>query len=233
MKLFKLPVLKHWSYLADFIVIVLGIVVAFSLNTYWNNMQNRKVELRLLNDLKEEALINLDEMIPVQNRLDSIKINGLKIINLISPQANNLSADKFYKLVSVVASFVTYDATNAVKEAIVHNNDIDLIQNRDLQRELNILPAKLNDYVEDELFMRNVLLYYLRPYLYKNFPIYSIQFRPTHFNISTKEVLRDKEFESYIWRMMSQAENANKEMNDYKSHIKELIQLIDMELANR
>ena len=46
MKLFKLPVLKHWSYLADFIVIVLGIIVALSLDNWNQERINKKEEIK-------------------------------------------------------------------------------------------------------------------------------------------------------------------------------------------
>jgi hypothetical protein len=42
-KLFKLPVLKHWSYLADLIVVIAGILIAFALNN-WNEARKEVVQ---------------------------------------------------------------------------------------------------------------------------------------------------------------------------------------------
>ena len=50
MKLFK-PVFKHWSYLADLVVIILGIVIALSLDAWWQDKQDRKMEQNYLNQL--------------------------------------------------------------------------------------------------------------------------------------------------------------------------------------
>ena len=50
MKLFK-PIFKHWSYLADFLVIVLGIVVALSLDNWNQEKINKKEESIFLQEL--------------------------------------------------------------------------------------------------------------------------------------------------------------------------------------
>ena len=49
MKIFK-P-LKHWSYLADFVVIVAGILVAISVDNWNQNRQDRKLEQQYLEQL--------------------------------------------------------------------------------------------------------------------------------------------------------------------------------------
>ncbi len=84
MKLFK-PVLKHWSYLADFIVIVLGIVVALSLDNWNENRKKSKSEsvyyCRILEDfeLDKEIISELYE-----NAENRIKISKNLLLDLHS-----------------------------------------------------------------------------------------------------------------------------------------------------
>ncbi|MFC2128351.1 hypothetical protein ACFLRR_00610 [Bacteroidota bacterium] len=59
MKLFKLPVLNHWSYLADLVVIVLGIIIALSLDAWWQEKQDRKLERKYLISLKVDLKADL------------------------------------------------------------------------------------------------------------------------------------------------------------------------------
>jgi len=58
MKLFKLRVLKHWSYLADFVLIVLGIILALSLDCHLNTI----LFLKLTNRLVVKALCQSNDL---------------------------------------------------------------------------------------------------------------------------------------------------------------------------
>lgn len=57
MRIFK-PPFKHWSYLADLVVIILGIVIALSLDAWWQNKQDRKLEQHYLEKLYVEFKAN-------------------------------------------------------------------------------------------------------------------------------------------------------------------------------
>jgi hypothetical protein len=80
MKLFK-PILKHWSYLADFVVIVLGILVALSLDNWNTERQRKKEEIQFLKEIRKtlekdqiDAQVNIRQHQKSINAIDSLFI---------------------------------------------------------------------------------------------------------------------------------------------------------------
>jgi len=60
MKLFR-PILKHWSYLADFVVIVLGILVALSMDNWNTERQRKKEEIQFLKEVRKTLEKDLND----------------------------------------------------------------------------------------------------------------------------------------------------------------------------
>ncbi|MBT4408826.1 MAG: hypothetical protein HOC82_03205, partial [Bacteroidetes bacterium] len=82
MKLFK-PIFKHWSFLADFIVIVAGILVAISLDNWNQDRQDRKMEQQYLEQLYVDfSETNLRLTKNNNTTLESVA-NMVKVINII------------------------------------------------------------------------------------------------------------------------------------------------------
>ena len=231
MKFFKIPQLNVWSALLDLVVVILGILVAFTLNNWWQNRNNRSIEQDLLSSLRDEIYINLEEMEPLFNRFDSTLTLTDKLLDYIGPDADELPTDDFWTLISPCLGITTFDATNSVKSSIISNGEIRYIRNDIIQQELQLLPAKLRDYLEDEDFTREEIQNYFKPYIRNIFPTYSLEFRPNHFNISTKNTLRDPKFDSYVGGIRFRQTIMEMELNDYKDHLITLLEAVEIELG--
>ena len=124
MKLFKLPKFNIWSALVDLIIVILGILIAFTLNTWWINRQNQSIERDLLMNLRDEVKLDKSEIELVINRIDSIRLSAEQLLSFVGPDAEEMPADKFWQFLKPCLGKMTYDGTNTVQSSIVNNGDI-------------------------------------------------------------------------------------------------------------
>jgi len=134
MKLFK-PIFKHWSYLADFVVIVAGIVVALSLDAWWQDKQDRKLEheymIRLHRDF-QESKNNLENGAALMRNCRDDAIQLLQVIHG-ERKFNNDSVKEWLYRSLYIRTFRMVDGTY---KSLIQSGKLGLITNETLNSNL-------------------------------------------------------------------------------------------------
>jgi len=241
MKLFKLPVLKHWSYLADFIVIVLGIVVALSLDSWWQNKQDRKLEqeylVRLYNDFKITLKeVSKDFEIQKQSNYD-IK----KIFKAIHKEVK-INNDSVRKWMINGGRGVTINIADGTYQSLINSGNLGLITNDSLNSKLasygslvnsgrvkadnhSLLSRQLN---QSSLFLENIGVYSL----------YSEHIRQSRnlplenkFSIDFSKLINEQWFNSYISEIYVFKRNIVLVLSRLRNVTEEILELLKSELG--
>jgi len=133
MKTLKLSSFKHWSYLVDFLVIVLGILVALALNNWNTEKQRKNAEFEFLREVQktlgkdlEDAQINL---LHHQRCIDSIDSLFLAFDNHVP--YNESMIPHFSRLLSTMIFLQTEGPLN-----VLQSKGFELISNDSIRGSL-------------------------------------------------------------------------------------------------
>ena len=160
MKLFK-PIFKHWSYLADLVVIILGIVIALSLDAWWQNRQDRKLEQHYL----EQLYVDFKETDKTLTAYANITNNRFeKIIYLINAihDGSEFSHDTIPYILFEGLSSLPFAIQDGTFRSLIHSGHIALIQNDSIRTQLASYQGRIDVDIQklqsDYIFLKSIQL---------------------------------------------------------------------------
>jgi len=163
---------KYLKYaIGEIILVVIGILIALSLNNWKEDLDNRGEETRILNGLKQEFEVNLSEV----NR--NIKLNtmskesSIDLINLIrteNPFDNYRHVDS---LLYAVYMFGSFDAQTGLIDEVISSGKLSIIKDTKLRDRLTSFSGLLDNAEEDYIIRSNYYMGQIIPYLSKYFSL--------------------------------------------------------------
>ena len=143
---------QKWAeYLLEIIVIMFGILGAFTLNNWNEERKNRKLEIAYLKNVNEEFkgnLIqfnqNLEEHLEIAESCDSLQASFPITIDNWESFKNNIIR---------VLRGKTFDPSYSSIESLINSSSIDIISNAELKILLLSWPKTLEDWKEEEIML--------------------------------------------------------------------------------
>jgi hypothetical protein len=157
--------------IGEIILVVIGILIALSLNNWKEDLDNRGEETRILNGLKQEFEVNLSEV----NR--NIKLNtstvesSIALIELIrseNPFANYRHVDS---LLYVAYMFGSFDAQTGLIDEVISSGKLSIIKDTELRDRLTSFSGVLDNAEEDYTIRIDYYMDEIIPYLSKYIPL--------------------------------------------------------------
>jgi len=212
MKLFK-PIFKHWSYLADLVVIILGIVIALSHDAWWQNKQDRRLEKHYLGQLYTEFIESETILTKDYNLRLSRKESAIRILKTIHEDLN-MPVDS----IGIQLLHSRYNTSVAIVDgtykALIQSGHISLISNDSLRSKLasygkkvDIDMSRLNITMEASLnlWMSNFVFDEIGDIVGLNSP----EFRKSNYGLSEYKysvdylsLLKDKRLSSFVEKVL-------------------------------
>ena len=164
--------LKYTRYaIGEILLVVVGILIALSINT-WN--EDRKLadeEQYLLTELLSEFNTNLNK-IKEDQFLNSNNQNGaIEILDLIQNKTLKNNEQKLDSLFMIVFSYGSFNPSTGVLNEIINSGKLRILKNDTLRNKLSQWPGWIENQQEDIDIRREQLNYYVEPYYVKNAPM--------------------------------------------------------------
>jgi len=237
--------------IGEIILVVIGILIALSINNWSENGKDRAQEQELLSQLQSEFQSNLEQLDQKTDLRNLMLSSSLKLLrNIDHPETRN--ADSITKYISLTAISPTFDP---IVNDINSSGRIQLLQNKNLKERLARWTTEVIQVTEEEqnwIFIRNngympmldqkgLIRDLLNQYWKDNV---SSTF---HLDIGTKteidlgnskkengilNLLDDVQFESYIAQCASYAKITNSQAVSLRQRIVEMLDLIEQDLDN-
>lgn len=150
------------------VVIVGSILLAFSLDAWWDN-QNREDELREQLEVVTREMQSAREAL--QRALDAHDMNAHLAAHLTSalgrvPEGSEVVVSD--TLVGPLLPQVTADVTTGSLDAFIAAGGLELIEDVDIRRHLLDWPTRIQDLLDDETYLRNFAAAELASFLRAN-----------------------------------------------------------------
>jgi hypothetical protein len=139
--------------IGEIVLVMIGILLALQVNTWNNDRQLKKDELKVLKSLKEEFNENLKNF-DIAYKFHSNRKKAIE--TLIASNHRELSLDSLRRLDGNINNNYTFDAFQGIYNSVINSGKIGLISNDSLKIKIARFQDLLNDYKEEET---NVMLF--------------------------------------------------------------------------
>jgi len=159
---------KYFKYaIGEILLVVIGILIALSLNNWKENLANLGEESRILDGLKQEFEINLAEV------SRNIKLNTLTKESTVELIYHIRSEDAFANsrymdsLLNAVYMFGSFDAQTGLIEEVIGSGKLSVISDTELRDRLTSVSGLLDNLEEDYIIRSNYYMDHIIPFLSK------------------------------------------------------------------
>ncbi len=220
---------KYLKYaIGEIILVVIGILIALSINSWNENRINKQKEKLLLNELHKEFISNkiqLDSVLFYNKRsFQSVKYVRSKLpIDLESINLDSLAYHLYH-----LGYTHTFNPSKGVTNALMNSSTFNLISNDELRQLLIRWDDVVTDFQEEEIFAYNNYVNQLKPFEKKHFywDHYDQWLTEPRVDIS---ILKSIEFDNYIldryYDLFNIFENTSGELETVTKSIDKIIEL--------
>ena len=234
---------KYFKYaVGEIVLVVIGILIALSINT-WN--ENRKDDIReqaILKSLK----VNLNENLNLLNLANSATTNAynasLNLHGLIKPKITNVNSKQIDSIISVMFDYFTYDPNSGTINEIINSGQLSIIKSEELRSQISNWSGLVEDTQRDgdianKHSFDNMVMYLSKHGNISNLPVGNDlaknmglnQKSTSSFEVDYQSLMNSSEFENLVgWHSTNMIYLLN-EYAFFKSYIENIINLIDSE----
>ena len=240
--------------IGEIVLVVIGILIAISINNWNNNRINNSKEISVLNELKTEYEGKLNELNEKVNVRNAMIESGNTLLNEIQSKNYSISTDTLNIHLGVTTLTPTYNSTNSVTEELINSGNLYLLKNNELRKLISEWTGELVKLTEEEEYLVNIISDNYVPYLFKSYPTKNIlspiinpnnqlgeNFSKSTNNViynsekSNKEVnvhklFNDLEFENILVFLIEHCVAGNLQSEDIRNRINQVLDIIETEL---
>jgi Family of unknown function (DUF6090) len=185
--------------IGEIVLVVIGILIALSINNWNTNRIQKQKEHLLLSELNKEFKANkiqLDTVLSSHKRsMKSVEylISRLPIKNIKTENLDSLSYHLWY-----LGTIYTFNPSGGVTNSIMNSSTIDIISNDELRQLIVSWNDVLLDYQEEEILARNNYHNHLKQFEQKHFNYnqnYKNWLNDSRIDLS---ILQSLEFDNYV-----------------------------------
>ena len=195
-----------WSYaIGELIIVTAGVLLAFAINAWWEDLGNNRSEQDILEGLHEEFNSTLDNVRNAKAGELNRSQAAQQVLALIGPESSELNDEVVKnKIVAILGSNEDFKPTESTLESLVNSQGLAIISNYDLRVRLSGWP-KVKSSVEfydqriADLYQQRIL-----PFIGRKVPIRTLDaindpnLEPSKFPFNHENLLTDLEFESMV-----------------------------------
>ena len=191
---------KYMKYaFGEIVLVVIGILIALSINNWNSNRIQKQKEQLLLGGLNEEFKANkiqLDSVITKhKHALKSVDylISKLPIKNIKTENLDSLSYHIYH-----LGTFYTFNPSGGIINSLINSSNVDIISNNELRQLIISWNDVLLDYQEEEILARDNYINQLKQFEKKHFNFNSSPYKYLNDPRVDLSILQTLEFDNYV-----------------------------------
>jgi hypothetical protein len=160
---------KYWIpvLLAESVAVVVSILLAFAIDAWWENREERAEELRAMQGLKSEFELNL-ALIDTELVYRNAVIFSLQQLFDSAAGKTTLAPETLDKLIGDVTWWGAADYSTGVLDSLIQGGALSIITNKELRYLLASLPEIYRGAIRNELQDYDTSRNVIYPFLYEN-----------------------------------------------------------------
>jgi hypothetical protein len=152
------------SLAAELLIVIVGILMAISIDAWWSGIGDRRAEQVLLLSLSEEFEENERALATQFDPYERRSASAETLLRL-GPEATDLSTDSLTSLWRWITRGGSYDPATGVLDAAMSSGDITLIRDPALRATLAGWPGKVDNLKDVEVIVTNLVFGQFVPWM--------------------------------------------------------------------
>lgn len=136
--------------IGEIVLVVIGILIALSINTWNENRKESQFEQEILNELKSDFSYNKGELNRNIVKATSLAQNCDSLLALINLTNEEVDPGKFFNYFRKLGGYSTYNPSNGALNNLISSGNLNIIKNDSLRMHLARWSGILEDVKEDE-----------------------------------------------------------------------------------
>ena len=217
-------------------LIVISILAAFSIDSWWSARQIEAEEQNMLGHLKLEFETNAALLVVKRNRLEEIEEAAESLLGLTGPDYSDEHVDieVVEKSINTLKFWSTYDPQMGVLSSLMQSGKLGLISSDHLRNALAEWPARVRDTAENETHLGKFTTESLTPYLAERISARNLDINssvgPSKFKDYSTSVMTELKFENLIYDKLVYTIDVIEEYDMLSASIDNILQLIADEI---
>jgi hypothetical protein len=218
------------------ILIVVSILAALWIDSWWAERQLVKEEQILLRQLKSEFEINLSLLEEKRTQHENNLAAAKALLAVSGPDSDNLAIqiDFVRQNMLRMLQWWTYNPQSGVYLEMIQSGRLGLIGSDHLRTRLASWSAQLEDLAEDEVFLMGFSNDFIRPFIYADAAMRNIAPRQTigasSFPEDLRAILTNRQFENAVHTKFILTEEVLGVYIDLKAQLESTLELIAAEI---
>jgi hypothetical protein len=238
---------KYLKYaIGEIVLVVIGILIALSINT-WNEGRKEGIKEQLiLKSLKANLKENL-KLLSLANKAAIDAYNAsLNLNELITPNSGKINTNQIDSLTSIMFDYFTFDANSGAINEIINSGQLNIIKNDELKNQVSNWSGLIDDAQRDgdianKHSFDNMVIYLSKNGTISNLPLgndiiqnLNIKSKPSSsFEVDYQKLMVSLEFENLVgWHSINLLYILN-EYKSLKSYIENILEMIDSETEEK
>jgi hypothetical protein len=225
---------KYLKYaIGEIILVVIGILIALSINNWNENRKNSIKEIQFLKSFKVDLLANKEELKRVIEKTEITFNVSDSILKLQRGELKDFDSKTFISCMMNATGFTVYKTQEGTVQDILGSGSLDIIKNDSIRLAVGSWVANLKDIREWEKLDKTATDKYYE-HLIQHVDIYKFEGEESlTLEDNTKEfLLKDRMFLNRIADRILPPRVLNNMYNDEINKLERLLNLIDSELEN-
>ena len=155
----------------DLIVVIVGILAALYLESWWQDRQDRAEEALLLEGLRAEFVENREQLVDRISVWSNVRESSLAAQRLMGESIDNIDSDRIRKSFRSATAMRFYDPRTGQLSSLISSGKLGLVRSAELRARIADWPGFIEDLeVEREGALHNLMVT-LGPHLSEFLPI--------------------------------------------------------------
>lgn len=164
---------KYFKYaIGEIILVVIGILIALSINNWNENRKNSIKEIQFLEGFKNDLMANKTELNRVIKKAEITSNSSDSILKLKRRELESLGIKSFVRFMMDATGFTVYQTQEGTIQGIMGSGNLDVISNDSIRLAIGSWQANLKDFREWEELDKNTYAIY-NEYLENHVKLYS------------------------------------------------------------
>lgn len=236
---------KSWRskrVVAEALVIVFSILLAFGIEAWWNERGERVAEAEALEGLRDDFVENLGRLASVISEHAEVRDASVRVLSMTGPEADQIESDLVMDtLVMALIAYPKVFPVTATYDALIASGRIELLESATLRRELARWQTVIADLREEERDAFRQMDQRLLPFLWDYVPVVTldVNVHPRYEDVDLNgsrfarrypRLLRSMRFENAVEERMNSSIRAIERVTAAEDAARRVLTLVEREL---